>query len=465
MRAAQRRFGFLGGLARARDVGLGEAHRLGGIGGDLGGDLLGFERGDLRRDVPLPLGQPRGALGILVAAAGERGALRILGGDLLRQARQLGIERRHVLGDGGERGGGALLRRAFLGLCRDQRLALGFEPLERRFRIGGERFFARDVGGHLIEPRDRGLMRGCDAAILFLERLAREDEALQLGAGGGLGLAQRRQLAGRGFALAFGGERGAGAVGDLDLGDAETRGGGFVFGDGALPAEMQHHRFGAADMVGKAAIAIGLARLLLQAVELLAEAAQHIIEPREIALGGFEAKLGLVAARMQPADARGLFQENAALGGFGIDDRADAALADEGGGMRAGRGIGEEQLHVARAHFAAIDAVVGAHAALDAAHDLELRDLVIGFRRIATRILEREHDLGEVARRPAIGAAEDDIVHLAAAHALGRVLAHRPAQRLDEIRFAAAIRADDAGQAGIDDELGRIDEGFETAEP
>ena len=42
------------------------------------------------------------------------------------------------------------------------------------------------------------------------------------------------------------------------------------------------------------------------------------------------------------------------------------------GELRAGRGIGEQQLHVARAHLAAVDAVGRALAALDAAHHLEL---------------------------------------------------------------------------------------------
>src|SRR5581483_5160719 len=40
--------------------------------------------------------------------------------------------------------------------------------------------------------------------------------------------------------------------------------------------------------------------------------------------------------------------------------------------------------------------------------------------------------------------------------------AHDPAHRLDQIRLAAAVRADDAGQAGLDDEIGRFDEGFEA---
>ena len=37
--------------------------------------------------------------------------------------------------------------------------------------------------------------------------------------------------------------------------------------------------------------------------------------------------------------------------------------------------------------------------------------------------------------------------------------------RLDEVRLAAAVGADDAGHAGLDGELRRIDEGLEAGEP
>src|SRR3546814_4967282 len=62
------------------------------------------------------------------------------------------------------------------------------------------------------------------------------------------------------------------------------------------------------------------------------------------------------------------------------------------------------------------------------------------------------------------GAGEDDVVHLAAAHALGRGFAHGPAQGLDEVRLAAAVGADDAGDAGLDDQLGGVDERLESAQ-
>jgi hypothetical protein len=45
-----------------------------------------------------------------------------------------------------------------------------------------------------------------------------------------------------------------------------------------------------------------------------------------------------------------------------------------------------------------------------------------------------------------------------AAHRGGPVFAHHPAQRLEQVRLAAAIRADHPGQAGRDHQIGRIDE-------
>src|SRR3546814_9276944 len=62
------------------------------------------------------------------------------------------------------------------------------------------------------------------------------------------------------------------------------------------------------------------------------------------------------------------------------------------------------------------------------------------------------------------GAREDHILHPAAAHRLGRGFAHHPADRLEQVRLAAAIGADDAGQPRLDAQLGGFDEAFETGE-
>ena len=101
---------------------------------------------------------------------------------------------------------------------------------------------------------------------------------------------------------------------------------------------------------------------------------------------------------------------------------------------------------------------------LDPARDLQ----IVGFaelNRCAFQgIVQCQDDFGDVAGRAAVGARKDDVVHLAAAHLLGGCFAHHPFQRLDKVRLAAAVGADDPGQTGIDLQRRRFDEGFETAQ-
>jgi hypothetical protein len=80
------------------------------------------------------------------------------------------------------------------------------------------------------------------------------------------------------------------------------------------------------------------------------------------------------------------------------------------------------------------------------------------------RALEAQCHLGEVVGRAQRGAAEDDVLHLAAAQAFGRALAHHPAQGLDDVGLAAAVGAHDAGEPGPDVELGDVTERFEAAD-
>ena len=74
---------------------------------------------------------------------------------------------------------------------------------------------------------------------------------------------------------------------------------------------------------------------------------------------------------MQARDARRILQDAAPLHGLCRDQLGDLALPHQRGGMRAGGGVGEEELHVARAHLAPVDAVGGARLPLDPAGDLE----------------------------------------------------------------------------------------------
>ncbi|MEZ5905700.1 MAG: hypothetical protein R3C69_11565 [Geminicoccaceae bacterium] len=171
---------------------------------------------------------------------------------------------------------------------------------------------------------------------------------------------------------------------------------------------------------------------------------------------------------MHAADAGRLLEQATALLGLGLDDEADLTLADDGRALRPGARIGEEELDVAGAHLAAVQAEERAGAPADAPADLQLlgvrQDVDGGFARGLRRPLQPERHLGEVEGGAHRRAAEDDVIHLAAAQPPGRALAHDPAQRLDDVRLAAAVRPDDAGQAVPDIQLGRIAERLEAAD-
>ncbi len=121
-------------------------------------------------------------------------------------------------------------------------------------------------------------------------------------------------------------------------------------------------------------------------------------------------------------------------------------------------------MHVAGAHFLAVDAIARPGAAIDAASDLEHRLVGKRLRRQAIGIVDGQGDFGPVARSALVRAGEDDVVHAGAAHRLGGGRAHDPAQGFEQVRLAAAVRPDNAGQTRVDTEFRRIDKGLEARE-
>ena len=234
---------------------------------------------------------------------------------------------------------------------------------------------------------------------------------------------------------------------------------------GRQPAKVEHRRLGLADLAGEIAIADGLTRLPLKRLELRLDLADHVVDAGEVLFGGGKAKLRLVAAVVQAGNPGGLFEERAAVARLGGDQLADLALADHRRRVGAARSVGKEELHVAGADIAAVDLVDRPGLALDAARHLEQVGVVHRRRRGAVDIVDDEGDLGGVACRAVAAAGEDHVVHAGRAHVPVRRLAHDPAKRLDEIRLAAAVRADHSGQPGFDQELGRLDERLEAENP
>ncbi len=231
------------------------------------------------------------------------------------------------------------------------------------------------------------------------------------------------------------------------------------------PAQIGNARLGRADLGGDMLVALRLACLPRQTFDLRIELGQHVFEPIEIGLGGAEPDLGLVAAAVETRNARGFFKNGAAARGLCRDQLADLALPHHGGRPWAGGSIGKEQLHIARAHILAVDAIGRACLALDATRHFQRIGIIEGGGRSAGGIVEMEGDFGGVAARTAATAGKDHIVHAGRAHVLVGILAHDPAHGLDEIGLAAAVRADDTRQPGLDQELGRFNESLEAGQP
>ncbi len=320
------------------------------------------------------------------------------------------------------------------------------------------------VGGELGDLGFEGGDVALGGGDLGVDALALEGEALEDGAGDGVFLAEGghrlvglRAEAGGGGGFGLGGAGGAGGGDECCVGF----GAGKV---GVVPVAPDQQRFGAAQLFGDLAVALGLAGLAGEAGELGFEGLDDVADAAEVGLGGAELELGLVAALVEAGDAGGFLEDAAAGLGAGVDQLRDLALADEGRGLGAGGGVGEEHGDVAGAGLAAVGAEGGAGLAGDAADDLELVVVVEALRRAPVAVVEGEHDLGAVAGGAAARAVEDDVVHAFAAHDAGAGLAHHPAQGFEEVGLAAAVGADDAGQAGRDDELGGVDEALEPQE-
>ncbi len=428
--------------------------------GSLGLDALELrgDSGHLALDAPAALVVSAHGVFQLVAPGGEVGE----GDRELREClfgrRHDGVGLRDTRVDAGAAlgGGGGFALQAIL---------LGLEAGDRGLGVGGKLLLARDV---LVELHDAPVELGhalLRPRFLALERLARDHQALQGGGFARLRLAQRRQAGGgNGLQLGRLGLR-AGTLGDRA--NAHVLG---VLGVRDLAgrvdeAQMMERRLGLAHVLRDIAVAHGLARLALERVHLAGELVDDVLEAGEVLLGGAQAQLRLVAARMQAGNAGGFFQHAAALLGLRLDDLADAALVHQGRRAGAGRGVGEQELDVAGAHLAAVDAIERALVALDPPRDFEVLLAVELGRRAAVAVVDRHRHLGGVARRPAVVAGEDDVIHVDGAHGLVRGLAHDPAQRLDQVRLAAAVRPDHAGQPRLDQEVGSLDEGLEAEKP
>ena len=77
-------------------------------------------------------------------------------------------------------------------------------------------------------------------------------------------------------------------------------------------------------------------------------------------------------------------------------------------------------------------------------------------------VFESETHLRHPRRASAIGPGKDHVIHRLAAEVLGRLLAHAPANRIDDIRLATTVWSHDSGHRFVKGQNRPITERFKT---
>ena len=209
-------------------------------------------------------------------------------------------------------------------------------------------------------------------------------------------------------------------------------------------------------------IAAGDLGLRLELLEVAGELAQDVLDPDQVLARVLESRLGLAPALLVLRHAGRLLEEQAQLLGLALDDPRDRSLADDRVGARAEASAEEDVLDVAPAHRLAVDVIAARAVARQHALDGDLGEAVPGPAGAAFGVVERELDAGAAGGLAQVRAVEDHVLHRLAAQLARLAFAEDPAHRVDDVRLAAAVGADDADELAGKLEMGRLDERLEA---
>ncbi len=213
------------------------------------------------------------------------------------------------------------------------------------------------------------------------------------------------------------------------------------------------------EVFGNRAILAGGFGLLGEGGELAFQFVDDIIDAQEVVADLVELAHGLVLALAIALNAGRLLEDLAAVFGADREEAVNFVLADDGIGVLADAGVEEEFVNITEAAGHAVDEELALAGAKDAAGDGDFGE-VEG--QHAVGVIEGDGDLAHARAAAAVGAGENDILGLLGAERFHALLAQTPDDRVGEVGLAAAVGADDGGDAGTELEAGPVGKGFEA---
>ena len=166
---------------------------------------------------------------------------------------------------------------------------------------------------------------------------------------------------------------------------------------------------------------------------------QEIGDADQVVLGAFELALRQTPPRLVLVDAGGLLDELAPFQGAAVHHRFHHALFDDGVGVGAHARVQQEVRDVLEAARHLVDLVLARARAEIAARD---GDLAVFDGQHLLAVVDRQRHLGHAEGLAGGRAVEDDVFHPVAPQRSRAVLPQRPANGIDDIGLAAAVRTD-----------------------
>ena len=201
--------------------------------------------------------------------------------------------------------------------------------------------------------------------------------------------------------------------------------------------------------------------LATQGPELTTDLGGEVLDPGEVGLHGFQLAQRAFLALAVFEDPGGLLDETAPLLRSRPKHGVELALTDDDVHLATDAAVGQQLLDVEQSTGRAVDCVVGPAVAEHGPAD---RHLGVVDRQGAVGVVDGQGHLGAPERRSARRAGKDDVLHLAAAQALGALLPHHPGQSVNDVGLARAVGADDAGDARFEAQRRRRRERLEPLE-